>query len=1176
MHIQSSSTFKVIKVNSKVIALVLLCTLYLVPVNGQQAAYDNRISEMQTITDCRLKISKPFVLWSSLKLAMDGDTISPSNFIAADGFVVLSDAQCIKYRDRNITLSYRYIDMDPKLSFRVIDSTQLRKKPGEIYIGYDLSPEAFNETDAVFGVNGLDYSGSFSRGFSLGNAQSLVLDSRFDLQLQGEIGNGILIQAAISDDNIPIQPEGNTQVLQEFDRIFIQLSKQETAAVAGDFVIQRPNSYFINYYKKLKGIGIRNSAKFKNQTVSSEVNLASSRGKFARQTLSVKEGNQGPYKLTGLNNERFLIVLSGTEKIYFNGELLIRGQENDYVIDYNLAEITFSPRRLVARETRIIAEYEYTDLNYYRTLYTVDSRYQLDKTEIGIHFYSEQDSRKSTGQIELDSTSIAVLEAGGDNSENFNLSAIRRTNMTEEAVITYELVKNPNFPVEKNEYYLIYSADAGKELYTSGFTEVGAGKGGYVIDQAVALNGRVYKYVGETKGNYEPLKRLVPPEKKQMMGITVNHQADKNTKLLGELSLSQNDKNLFSPINDNDNTGLAGFLSIDGLRPMVKSSTDTLFWKYAASVESVNQNFQALNQYRSAEFIRDWNYIPKSLQRETITKLTSGFQNGSTFKMLAGFQSFNSAGNFNGQNINADVDVRFKGFQLSGKPSYTHTKDAISTGAFIRPNFRVTQNLPFAFKMQVGIDLEAESNLRDSINSGSPDLSSYRFYHVRSFIDLPGDGQTAFRFSYNKRQDDASSIQGLERITNIQEAEINFKWKAGDVSNLSTSMKIRDFEAVNPKLRPDDKSKLSLLGSLDHTLNVLRNALISATSYQISSGQEPKLEFVFQKVENLRGDYVYVGPDTASIKNINDFKYDPQNPLASYVRFSVPNNEFSTTNNIALQTSLRIEPFKYWSRDTSRLNWKKKWLSRFTNNSNVRLSNKILSSTQDFSAFNFSGSDTSVVSYSRSIVSAFFFNRGNPAYDVSYTLRSQGNKNNQINGFESRENREDEVRTRVNVWRNTDFILLSILGNKSFYNKLYADRNFDIQFNRLLLELNIRPSTSWRLISRYGRIKSEQSINNLESALKNEFSFVANFRRSSLSSIDVSLSYVDVNYTGKQGSLIEYDLLEGLKDGKNYLWSLNLTRRVSKMIDLNVGYEGRKTGSNAVIHVGRIQAKASF
>jgi hypothetical protein len=100
---------------------------------------------------------------------------------------------------------------------------------------------------------GLSTSGSISRGISFGNNQDVFVNSSFNLQMAGKLSDDVTILAAITDENLPIQPEGNTQQLQEFDKVFIQLTKDSSRLIAGDYELRRPDSYFMNFYKKNLG-----------------------------------------------------------------------------------------------------------------------------------------------------------------------------------------------------------------------------------------------------------------------------------------------------------------------------------------------------------------------------------------------------------------------------------------------------------------------------------------------------------------------------------------------------------------------------------------------------------------------------------------------------------------------------------------------------------------------------------------------------------------------------------------------------------------------------------------------------------------------------------------------------------------------------------------------------------
>src|SRR5690606_16135518 len=263
-----------------------------------------------------------------------------------------------------------------------------------------------------------------------------------------------------------LQEGGYSQKLDEFDQIFIELAGEKWSVRAGDLFLENRTSRFLNFSKKVQGL----SGNYTFGDESAKTNIFASaalvRGQYARSSFVGQEGNQGPYKLRGPNNELYVLVISGSERVFVNGILLKRGESNDYVIDYNAGEIIFTSLFPVTSEMRINIEYQFSDRNYTRLVTHAGAMREQEKWSLGGFIYSENDIKNQPLQQNLTSEQAQILSDAGDDLTQMVAPSAYQDTYSENKILYRKINVNG---VEVFEF----SNDPAEVLYNVRFTLVG-------------------------------------------------------------------------------------------------------------------------------------------------------------------------------------------------------------------------------------------------------------------------------------------------------------------------------------------------------------------------------------------------------------------------------------------------------------------------------------------------------------------------------------------------------------------------------------------------------------------------------------------------------------------------------------------------------------------------------
>jgi hypothetical protein len=1026
----------------------------------------------------------------------------------------------------------------------------------------------------------VQYNGSFGRSLSFGNNQDAVVNSVFQLQLNGMLRDSIEIAAALTDNNLPIQPDGSTQQLNEFDQVFLQFKKKNWQLSLGDIDIRQNNMYFLNFYKRLQGVSFQTTNRI-SPTVQSTTLVSGSiaKGKFNRNVFQGQEGNQGPYRLTGANNEFFFIVLGNTERVFVDGEILQRGEDQDYIINYNTAEVTFMPRRMITKDSRIQIEFEYADRNYLNAnLYANQELSINEKLKFRVGAFQNSDAKNSTINQSLDASQKQFLFHVGDSINNaFYPTAVTDTFGTEK--ILYQKIYITSATGSLIDSFYRYSVNPDSAKYSLSFSDVGQGRGNYVPDFNGA-NGKVYRYIapvnGIRQGRYEPVSVLVTPKKQQLISFGTDYQIDKNNLLKTEIAISNYDLNTFSSLHKSNDAAVATRLQYSNVLNV--NAAKKLQLHSAVDYEYVQEGFRPVERLRFVEFSREWG-LPLVVKpaSENILRLSSGLKNSHS-SISYQFMNYRRSDRYAGyQNLLQHV-YNAGGWTINNQFTMTRFNSSAGNGTFIRPVVDMSRLLKKLSSIRLGVRYALEQN--EIRNSAKDTLSpqSFSFDTYTAYLKSDEAKRNKWGLSFFTRSDKYPTPQAMVRGDRSYNTNFQLELLQSAKHQLLFNTTYRVLKVYNKTLSGQQEDQ-TILGRTEYIINEWKGLVTGNALYELGTGQEQRRDFAYIEVPAGQGEYTWIDANNDGIQQLNEFEMARFQDQARFIRIFTPTNQFTKANYTTFNYNLTINPKAVFAGGPRGL---QSFVARLNLQSSLQKSKKSMAKGGiEFNPFKFSILDTALLTNTTALLNTVSFNRFSTrwGFDIS-NIRNSG-KALLTYGYETRQTIDWNLKLR---WNLSSAVTVDINGKKAvnaLYTPNFGNRNYELDIQQLEPRLSFIRGTVFRIQSSY-KLEIKQNVPQYggEKSVSHALHLETKYNVLQNSSIDAKFTYNKIDYkvpvTSAKNLSVEYIMLDALRPGSNYLWTLDFTKRLLNNVEINLQYEGRMPADSRTIHVGRASVRALF
>ena len=1026
-------------------------------------------------------------------------------------------------------------------------------------------------------------TGSIARGVTIGTNQDFVLNSAMNLQLSGFLAKDLEIQANITDKNVPLQPEGNTRVINDFDKIYIHLKyKEQWLLKGGDIDIVKPSGYFLVANRRLLGMEGRANNYFKQDSSYRLQNSAGggvAKGKYVRAKLTVANGLQGPYKLSGTDGQLNIVILSGSERVYMDNKLLTRGLDQDYVIDYNTGEITFTARILVTSEKEFNIEYQYSDLAYSRySLFTYNefTSEKSPKLNLRVNFFHEQDLKNHSIQPQLTDSMKMFLSQLGDNPDRWF------PNVDTAAFYPNEILYQRIDTVVAGEIFTIYQycTDQVQKLYRVGFSFVGNHKGNYVLSVNQS-NGRVFAWIapidGVPQGDYEPVILLAPPVLSQMATLGADWFITKNTGFSSELAFTNHDKNSFSKIDNADNASFGYMLNFFHKNAIKSKKNTEKPWIFFTKVtgEYQHRNFNPVESYRAVEFYKDYNlqgdFSPQNA--ELMLSAQTGFTHEETGESSYKFNYYARSNSLKAFRNELSSVTNKKGFHFSTQTSFLFSMDTLQNTNYLRTYNLFSKTFK---KVELGAYERFEYNRFESVETRELLPNSFRFNEIYMYVKNNDSVEYKYNVKLKHLFTDKPYQNKFSQDNYAYEAQASF-----EINKLKNNRFRGTATFRNTHQRDSARNFFAenfFVGSVEYSGRFFRNALFINTYYDAGSGLEQKKIFTYLKIADGQGTHIWIDYNHNGIEELNEFEIASFQDQANYIKVWITSPEYISTYNNQFTQVIQLRPGNVWNNK----NGVRKFLARFNETATLRVGQKNASHHigKALNPFQFNLADSALISSQVNFNNNLSFNQLSQYWGMEYIYRYTQNKNMLYYGMETNQMNMNQFTIHGKPHKEITLKVDYTYSDRKNFSEFFSSRDYNIINHNVTNSIRVQHGNYifWGILYTY---QYKNNISGVEVMKAHDAAAEFSYRMMNRGNITAKIQYKYIDFKPVANNIyslsaVSYDMLEGLQSGNNILWNLGFQTHITEFLQLDLRYEGRVSEKVKAVHTGLMQLKAFF